>query len=258
MIVGPSNKRAIDALKSPDRIVTLCGPTSTGKTFLAQALAREGDWLLDITSAECVDDSTADKIDRYHGRVVATLSMLPGKMGIPDRLVSRLVSGSLATLEEWTASMLQDLAAELATDMDAESVDALLSVARTPSEIVGAAKAWNAYGKQGLAPFIIVASPVKLACMDPQGIIDRTCELYRVSPTAVRGHRRTKTLAMPRHTAMYLIRKLTNLTLTDIGALFSDRDHSSVLHAIKRITRLVLDDLPYAGMVRDLERELTA
>jgi chromosomal replication initiator protein len=59
---------------------------------------------------------------------------------------------------------------------------------------------------------------------------------FRVSIDDLRSRSRKRTIAFPRQMAMYLTRKFTNQSLADIGNIYN-RDHSTVLHAIKTITR---------------------
>lgn len=59
---------------------------------------------------------------------------------------------------------------------------------------------------------------------------------FRVSVDDLRSRSRKRTIAFPRQMAMYLTRKFTNQSLADIGNMYN-RDHSTVLHAIKIITR---------------------
>jgi len=67
--------------------------------------------------------------------------------------------------------------------------------------------------------------------MTPERIIAMVAERYGVTAEAISGKRRTRKIAAPRHVAMYMMRQLTDLSLTEIGRCFGGRDHSTVLHA---------------------------
>ena len=68
----------------------------------------------------------------------------------------------------------------------------------------------------------------------PSLIISQVCKFYNVDETVLRGSQKSKGVAEPRQIAMYLVRKLTNLSLPDIGQEFG-RDHSTVLYAIRKV-----------------------
>lgn len=68
-----------------------------------------------------------------------------------------------------------------------------------------------------------------------ENVIELVCSHYAVRLNDLLSERRTKNLAFPRHVAMYLTKELTQLTLSEIGAFFGGRDHSTVLHAINKI-----------------------
>ncbi|MBD3304885.1 chromosomal replication initiator protein DnaA, partial [candidate division KSB3 bacterium] len=65
---------------------------------------------------------------------------------------------------------------------------------------------------------------------------------YQVEPAAMRSSARNRRISFPRQIAMYLSRELTNLSLPDIGRNFGGRDHTTVLHACKKVERNQAND----------------
>jgi len=65
---------------------------------------------------------------------------------------------------------------------------------------------------------------------------------YSVTPQALRGKRRVKSLSFPRQVAIYLSREYTNLSLKAIGKGFGGRDHSTILHGYEKIRSLITKD----------------
>ena len=61
---------------------------------------------------------------------------------------------------------------------------------------------------------------------------------FNISLTEMLSQRRSRPLARPRQIAMYLAKKLTTRSLPEIGRRFANRDHTTVIHAVKTITRL--------------------
>jgi chromosomal replication initiator protein len=70
----------------------------------------------------------------------------------------------------------------------------------------------------------------------------RVAEVFTVKPQDLRAKIRTKAVAFPRQVAMYLARQLTSDSYTDIGRGFGGKDHTTVLHAVKKIEALLHDD----------------
>lgn len=64
---------------------------------------------------------------------------------------------------------------------------------------------------------------------------------FKVTEEAIKGTGRSREIAMPRQAAMYLIREMTNHSLSEIGVFFG-RDHSTVLHAVQKVGEQVLRD----------------
>jgi chromosomal replication initiator protein len=54
--------------------------------------------------------------------------------------------------------------------------------------------------------------------------------------------KRTKDIAVPRQIAMYLCKQLTSMSLPDIGKGFGGRDHTTVLHAVRKIANSIKKD----------------
>lgn len=69
----------------------------------------------------------------------------------------------------------------------------------------------------------------------PALIISETCAYYSIDDAEIRGKRRTKSTANARHIAMFLIRNMTDLSFIDIGRLFGNRDHTTVMAAYEKI-----------------------
>ena len=79
----------------------------------------------------------------------------------------------------------------------------------------------------------------------PAGLIRHTCD--RISSRAI---------ARPRQVAMALAKELTQLSLPEIGSNFGGRDHTTVLHAVRKIEALVAKDIALSDEVDLLKRQL--
>ena len=77
-----------------------------------------------------------------------------------------------------------------------------------------------------------------------------TAEHYGMKQADLISERRNRSIARPRQAAMWLAKQLTTRSLPDIGRRFGGRDHTTVLHAVRRIEALKVDD---AQLTRDLE-----
>ena len=81
---------------------------------------------------------------------------------------------------------------------------------------------------------------------------------YDVSVREMNGKRRTAHLVRARHVAMYLARKLTDLSLAEIGQEFGRRDHGTIHHAVEKIASAVESDRALQHRVENLTRDLTS
>jgi len=79
-----------------------------------------------------------------------------------------------------------------------------------------------------------------------------TAERFHLTVADLRSDKRTQSIVFPRQVAMYLARELTDSSLPKIGARFGGRDHTTVLHAVSKITRLLKEDREAFNLVQEL------
>ena len=79
-----------------------------------------------------------------------------------------------------------------------------------------------------------------------------TAERFHLTVADLRSDKRTQSIVFPRQVAMYLARELTDSSLPKIGARFGGRDHTTVLHAVGKITRLLKEDREAFNLVQEL------
>lgn len=90
----------------------------------------------------------------------------------------------------------------------------------------------------------------------PNDIIARISDLYNVSVEDIISKSRQSKIVTPRFVAMYLTRKLTDMTTTDIGKQFGHRDHSTVVNAINKIEEDMKNDTDFKEQIEELKIEL--
>jgi len=81
-------------------------------------------------------------------------------------------------------------------------------------------------------------------------------ERIGVKLSVLQSRKRTNAIAYPRQIGMYLARRITRMSLEQIGGFFGGRDHSTVLHAVRKITRLVKEDPACQELLSELSSEL--
>jgi chromosomal replication initiator protein len=86
----------------------------------------------------------------------------------------------------------------------------------------------------------------------------KVCEHYNIRMADMHSPRRSRAVARPRQVAMYLAKLLTTRSLPDIGRKFGGRDHTTVMHAVKRIEELRTDDKTLDEDVELLRRMLSS
>ena len=86
----------------------------------------------------------------------------------------------------------------------------------------------------------------------------RVCEHYRIRQSEMGSPRRAREVARPRQIAMYIAKQLTQRSLPEIGRRFGGRDHTTVIHAVRKIEELRAADAEIDADVRLLLRQLEA
>lgn len=85
----------------------------------------------------------------------------------------------------------------------------------------------------------------------------KVAEHYTIRLTDMHSARRARNVARPRQVAMYLAKQLTSRSLPEIGRKFGGRDHTTVMHAVRKIEELIGEDPSFAQDVEILRRALT-
>lgn len=100
----------------------------------------------------------------------------------------------------------------------------------------------------------LLALQDKLVTID--NIIKTVAEYYKIKVADILSKRRTRSVARPRQMAMALSKELTNNSYPEIGNSFSGRDHTTVIHAVRKIKELRADDHDimedYTNLIRTL------
>ncbi len=207
-------------------------------------------------------------------QVVLTSDRPPKELpGVEDRLVSRFEWGLVADIKppdyETRVAILQKKAADDGLSMDEEVMDFIArSCTASVRELEGAVIKLLAYSSlrkeevtvdlartalQGVLREQEAGGPGRLS---PELIRDRTAAEWDVKSQALTSKRRTRELTVPRQVAMYLIRELTDESLNRIGQAFGGRDHSTVIHSIRKVEETMEEDEAFAHRVRALQARL--
>jgi chromosomal replication initiator protein len=210
-------------------------------------------------------------LERGH-QMVLTCDRYPREIdGLEERLKSRFVWGLTVEVEP---PELETRVAILMKKAEAEQVELDPAVAffiaerirSNVRELEGALRRVIANAR--FTGSRICIEQVKRALRDLFAIQDRlismgniqrtVAEYYNIKISDILSKRRNRTIARPRQVAMSLAKELTNHSLPEIGEAFGGRDHTTVLHACRKIAELRESSIDVAEDYRNLSRQLTS
>ena len=101
----------------------------------------------------------------------------------------------------------------------------------------------------------LLALQDKLVTID--NIQKTVADYYKIKVADLLSKRRNRSIARPRQVAMALAKELTNRSLPEIGDAFGGRDHTTVIHACRKIKELIKDKTDITEDYKNLLRTLT-
>jgi chromosomal replication initiator protein len=82
------------------------------------------------------------------------------------------------------------------------------------------------------------------------------CKFFKISRNEMLSSRRSRYLVRPRQAAIYLTKILTSKSLPEIGREFSNRDHTTIIHSVKTIEKLIKEDAELSGNIDNLKNKI--
>jgi chromosomal replication initiator protein len=209
-----------------------------------------------------------------HKQIVLTSDRPPKEIpGLEERLISRFEWGLVADISapdyETRVAILRKKAADDHLTLDSEVIDFIAqSCTSSVRELEGAVIKLLAYSSlknleitvpmaQTALQGVLGTQPQKEAPeILPEKIRVTVAKEWQVDPSGLTSKRRTKDLTVPRQVAMYLMRELLDLPLAQIGSHFGGRDHSTVIHSIRKVEETMVEDPPFGRRVIALRERL--
>lgn len=112
---------------------------------------------------------------------------------------------------------------------------------------------WQAWDKVGFTSSSIYMRQA-LTC---ERIIRLVCQAFDITKVDLLSDRRTRELVHPRQIACYLAKRLTSRSLPEIGRKMGGRDHTTVLHAVRKVEAMRADDPNFDAQLRSFEQILS-
>ena len=187
-----------------------------------------------------------------HKQVIITCDTYPREMqGIEDRLISRFGWGLTVAIEppelEMRVAILIKKAEAEKLDLD-ENVAFFIAqqIQSNVRELEGALKRVLAYSRFNGQPISVALAKdalkdlmaVQIRQISIENIQKTVADYYKIKVAEMYSKKRSRIVARPRQVAMALAKELTQQSLPDIGDAFGGRDHTTVLHACRKIVEL--------------------
>lgn len=190
--------------------------------------------------------------------------------GIDERLRSRLSWGLVADIQPSTYDLRLGILQAKRDQLEAGVPDAVLEflalkVTSNIRELEGALNRIVAHADVAKHDITLETTQEVLQDLlrahDRRITIDeiqrKVAEHYNIKLSDMHSARRARQVARPRQVAMFLAKQLTARSLPEIGRKFGGRDHTTVMHAVRKIEELVGDDASFAQDVEVIRRALT-
>ena len=210
---------------------------------------------------------TFNNLYENHKQIVLTSDRPPSELlRLEDRLKTRFEWGLIADINppdyETRMAIIRNKSKSLGLDMPDDVASYIAdNITTNIRQIEGTVKKIKAYWE--LTGMEINVTNVSRAIKDmykgkadtlptPSLIISEVARYHNIPEDTIRGTQRNKGTAEARQIAMYLVRKMTNLSLPDIGKEFS-RDHATVIHAVRKVENALADPKnPLNDTIKDI------
>jgi chromosomal replication initiator protein len=209
---------------------------------------------------------TFNAVHKTGGQIVLTSDQPPSDIRqLEERLKTRFEAGLIVDIGkpdfELRAAIILIKAKQRNLDIsmaDAQTIAANIESARKIEGFLTKLVTQATFKKQAITSELIAALLGKSSSgennrpppLRPAEILRGVADYYNLKPKIITGTVRKKDIVLPRHLAMYLMRIDYQLPFTEIGSIFSGRDHTSIMHAVEKITRELKDSV---SMRTDLE-----
>lgn len=189
---------------------------------------------------------------------------------LEDRLRTRFESGLIADIQapdyETRIAIIRRKAELLGFDIPEDVSEYIAFRLKTNiRQLEGVVKKLMAFrALTGAAPSITIAQKaIRDILSDSQPvpvtvekIITEVARNFNVTPEDIRSSKRVQTVSVARQSAMFVIREITQMSMSSIGDEFGGRDHSTVVYAIQEVERKMETDSSYRELIKDIIRNI--
>ncbi len=215
---------------------------------------------------------TFNALYESHKQIIVTSDKFPKDIpGLEERLRSRFEWGLIADIQPpdvETKLAILKMKAEQNSIKLPEEVSSFLanSVCSNVRELEGYLIRIGAYASLTSTPVSIEMARDVLKDilvernkeLTVEEILKRVSSHFNIKISDIKSPKRLKAVVLPRQIAMYLSRQLTSSSYPEIGERFGGKDHSTIIHAIRKIEKLIEEDFQLSSTIENLKKELTS
>lgn len=198
---------------------------------------------------------TFNSIISYGGQIILTSDRPPYEIkNLEDRLRSRFSGGLTVDIQspdfELRTAILLIKAHEKNIEIDISAAKIIAEQISDTREIEGVLLSIYAkiLGKKekidldSVEDFFVNKNSDSAKKISSSDVIKAVCTYFNVKQSHIKGPKRTSELVLPRQLIMYILRNKLRLKQTEIARLLRRKDHTTVIHAVEKISRLVTKD----------------
>jgi chromosomal replication initiator protein len=198
---------------------------------------------------------TFNSIVSLGGQVILTSDRPPGEIkNLEDRLRSRFSGGLMIDIQppdfELRTAILLIKAQEKNIKLDIDSAKMIAEKVLDTRALEGTLLSLYAkvLGKkeeidlEATQAFFSDQRQTKAKKISPNEVVREVCSYYNIRASKIRGTTKESNVALPRQLIMYILRKHLDLKLDQVAFFLNRKDHTTVMHAIKKISRLIAKD----------------
>lgn len=214
---------------------------------------------------------TFNALHNHNKQVVITSDLPPKQLsGFEDRMRSRFEWGLLTDIQppelETRIAILRKKAQSEGLSAPDDVMEYIASkISTNIRELEGALIRVTAYASLNRQPVTMevaervlkdLISDEDSQVITPQSIVASTAEYFELTIDELNSKSRTRTLVTARQIAMYLLRELTDMSLPKIGDMMGGRDHTTVIHADRKIRELMAERRAIFNQVTELTNKI--